>query len=234
MCTAYPRCVTPRETDKRRKCPISVSWLTHQLCEHLARERKPSVTSQVILCSTIGAGFCSIISWNSVITLIFWSANQTLCHCTTWALKTHRNRLCGENKTWLYASETCYVKMNVFGTVTSFSAQTVQVLCHCPNTYGHDCNNSVHQLPLIWVVPININRDSTFMHYSQSKGHNIADCSTVWHTDQYFLSSVKTQNSNRNLGQTNGLLHRLDYHHWFHRSLRAAPFIVIMFMLSKT
>lgn len=26
-----------------------------------------------------GAGFCSIISWNSVITLIVWSANQTLC-----------------------------------------------------------------------------------------------------------------------------------------------------------
>lgn len=51
-------CDTKREKKRRcEKCPISVSWLTHQLCEHLAGEQKLSVRTRMSLCSTRGLGF---------------------------------------------------------------------------------------------------------------------------------------------------------------------------------
>lgn len=88
LCRACIQDVGHKERKKKEveKCPISVSGLTHQLYEHLAGEQKLSARCWVSWCFTRGAGLCSIISRNSVITLIVWSANHSPCQCWTLAV----------------------------------------------------------------------------------------------------------------------------------------------------
>lgn len=104
----YPRRVTQR--GKKKKKPISVSWLTHQWWEHLAGEQKLSARPRVSFCSATGAGICSIISWNSVITLIVWSAHRHTHKWRQWHITAGDGRI----KHDCMQIRGMFVKMNVF------------------------------------------------------------------------------------------------------------------------
>ena len=84
------------------------SWGTETVSE---------TSSDYVLHKGGGGRFCSIISWNSVITLIVWSATQTPCvtvQLQSWHTHTHTpthtkevtaySWRC-ENKTWMHANE---------------------------------------------------------------------------------------------------------------------------------
>ena len=92
------RCVTQREKKKTWKMPYfcitadsSIVWAFSWGAETVSE-----ISSEFALHMGEGGGWvCSIISWNSVITLIVWSAKQTLC--VTVQLQTHTHTCKGRD-----------------------------------------------------------------------------------------------------------------------------------------